>query len=58
MGAPNWSWAAAVNCWLAPAAIVAGEGVTKIFVSVWLTVTTTLLVTLRPLALVIVAVRV
>src|SRR5205085_2543928 len=44
MALPNWSLAVAVNCWLPPLATEAVPGVTLTLVSVWLTVTVTLLV--------------
>jgi hypothetical protein len=56
--APNWSRAVAVNSCVFPTATVAVAGVTVIDVSVWLTVTLTLLVVVSPPASRIVTVRV
>src|SRR5262245_3399696 len=52
--AANWSRAVAENCNCFRTPTVAVPGLTTIEVSVWLTVTLTLLVTLRPAASVIV----
>ena len=48
----------AVNCWVVFNLSETGFGLTVMLVNVWLTVTFTLLVTVRPLASVIVAVKV
>src|SRR5258708_39807678 len=48
MALPNWSVALAVNCWTPPAVTLACVGLTATLVRVWLTVTLTLLVVLRP----------
>ena len=45
---PNWSLAAAVNCCMPPALRLTDAGETVIAVSVWFTVTLTLLVTVAP----------
>ena len=47
MAAPNWSVPPAVNCCVAPILTDTFAGLTLILVSVWLTVTVTLLVTVR-----------
>ena len=47
-GLPNWSFSDAVNCWEAPAFRFADGGLIVLVVSVWLTVTLTLLVAVRP----------
>ena len=52
--APNWSSAVAVNCSVAPSSRLIGAGATVIAVSVWFTVTSTVLVVVKPSALVIV----
>ena len=52
--APNWSSATAVNCCTAPACRLADVGATTMDVSVWSTVTLTLLVAVKPPASVIV----
>jgi len=46
--APNWSFAVAVNCCVALVLIDADAGLTAMLVSVWLTVTLTLLVVVSP----------
>ena len=46
--APNWSLAVAVNCCVPPAFRLTDAGLTAIAVSVWLTVTLTLLVAVNP----------
>ena len=51
---PNWSSAVAVYCCVPPAFRLAEGGLTVIAVSVWLTVTLTLLVAVKPLGSVIV----
>ena len=45
---PNWSFAVAVNCWVCPALKLTDDGLSVIVVSVWLTVTLTLLVAVSP----------
>ena len=47
---PNWSRACAANSCVPPAVTLALAGVTTMVVSVWLTVTLTLLVAVRPAA--------
>ena len=54
---PNWSFPVAVNCCVAPALRLAADGLTAIAVSVWFTVTSTLLVAVSPPASVIVTVK-
>ena len=44
IAAPNWSFAVAENCSVAPEPIAAGEGLTATLVKVWFTVTLTALV--------------
>ena len=58
MACPNSSLPMAVNNWLAPSARLTLAGVTAMLVNVWLTVTATLLVVLRPPRSLIVTVKV
>src|SRR5436190_2180258 len=52
---PNWSFAVAVNCCVAPPETVALEGATAMVICVWFTVTLVLLITVKPPESVIVA---
>ena len=54
---PNWSLAVAVNCCVAPALTVGDDGLTTMLVSVWFTVTLTLLVAVSPSGSVMVTVK-
>ena len=58
MAAPNWSNPQAVNCCVASVSIDDVNGITVILLSVWFTVTVTLLVTLRLPGSVMVTVKV
>ena len=51
---PNWSFAVAAYCCVPPAGTAALAGETAMLVNVWLTVTLTVLVVLRPLTSVMV----